>query len=56
MTLHQLQYLIAAFLGGILLCGEASASVNGDGDLDAVFANFFQTNRVCLDDGAGGFG
>ncbi len=55
MTLHQHGFLMAAFLGGILLCDEASAGLNGDGNLDAVFANFSQTNRVCLGDGAGGF-
>jgi hypothetical protein len=29
--------------------------INGDGNLDAVFANDWQSNRLCLGDGAGGF-
>jgi hypothetical protein len=29
--------------------------VDGDGNLDAVFANAGQSNRVCLGDGAGNF-
>ena len=29
--------------------------MDGDGNLDAVFANFRERNRVCLGDGAGGF-
>ncbi len=33
----------------------ALADMNGDGDLDAVFANRNVRNRVCLGDGAGGF-
>ena len=40
----------------LLGAGLALAGVDGDGNLDAVFANFnFQRNRVCLGDGLGGF-
>ena len=35
--------------------GVALGDLNGDGNLDAVFANEFETNRRCLGDGAGGF-
>ena len=55
MASHQHRYLIAAILGNILVCGQAFGGVNGDGKLDAVFANLFQTDRVCLGNGAGGF-
>ncbi len=42
--------VILAFSTGLALGG-----VNGDANLDAVFANIGQPNRVCLGDGAGGF-
>ena len=35
--------------------GLALGDVNGDGDLDAAFANYLDQNRVCLGDGSGGF-
>ena len=35
--------------------GVAAGDVNGDGLVDAVFANYNQANRVCLDSRAGGF-
>jgi len=35
--------------------GVALGDVNGDGDLDAVVANYSKKNRVCLGDGSGGF-
>ena len=40
----------------ILTLSDGSAlALNGDNDLDAVFANFNLRNRVCLGNGAGGF-
>jgi hypothetical protein len=33
----------------------ALGDVNGDGHLDAVFANWGQPNRECLGNGTGGF-
>ncbi len=42
--------VILAFSTGLALGG-----VDGDANLDAVFANIGQPNRVCLGDGAGGF-
>ncbi len=36
--------------------GVALGGLNGDGNLDAVFVNLGQPDRVCLGDGAGGFG
>ena len=33
----------------------ALGGLDGDGNLDAVFANSLQQNSVCLGDGAGGF-
>ncbi len=47
-----------AFAVGVLLVlipGSASGGVDGDGDIDVVFANFGQRNRVCAGDGSGGF-
>ena len=41
--LHQRQYLFAAFLGGILVSGQAWSEVDGDGNLDTLFANHSQT-------------
>ena len=52
--------------GGFTSCSDVSADtkhtnsvalgdVDGDTDLDAVFANSGQPNRVCLGNGAGGF-
>ncbi|MCH8316638.1 MAG: VCBS repeat-containing protein, partial [Planctomycetes bacterium] len=35
--------------------GVVLGDVDGDGDLDVVFANFGEKNRVCLGDGNGGF-
>ena len=39
----------------LLIPGSASGGVDGDGDLDAVFANEFGRNRACLGDGSGSF-
>ena len=49
--------LMAAMVIGVLLTlpAPARAGLDGDGDLDAVFANGLQSNRVCLGDGLGGF-
>ncbi len=38
-----------------LIPGPARGDVNGDGNLDVVFANVAQSNGVCLGNGAGGF-
>ena len=39
----------------LLSQGVALGGLDGDGNLDAVFANVGQRNRVCLGAGAGGF-
>lgn len=50
---------IGLALAGAALIGDTNpawAGFNGDGKLDAIFANVLdQTNRVCLGDGGGGF-
>ncbi len=38
-----------------LSTGVARGDLDGDGNLDAVFANITQSNRVCLGNGTGGF-
>jgi len=56
-----LNVLTLAFTAGTLMtvlviADAAHGGVDGDGDLDTVFANgFFDRNRVCLGDGSGGF-
>jgi hypothetical protein len=49
--LHQLQYLFAAFLGSILLSGQAWSEVNGDGNLDTLFADYSQTSGQHVESG-----
>lgn len=40
-------------LVGVLISGHASGGLNGDGDLDVIFAVFNDPNKVCLGDGNG---
>ncbi len=47
--------LLAVLLGVLVIPGTASGGVDSDGDLDLVFANFGERDRVCLGDGSGGF-
>ena len=51
----QHKYLIRGILAGIFVSGPALGGLNGDGHLDAVFANLEQINQACLGDGAANF-
>ncbi len=41
MTSQQHRYLFAAFLRGVLLCGQASGGLSGDGNLDLSGSDYF---------------
>jgi hypothetical protein len=46
---------LGVLLSVFLIPEAASSDVDGDGDLDAVFANYQERSRICVGDGSGGF-
>lgn len=54
-SLKLLALPVVALVALFLVSGTASGGVNGDGNLDAVFAERLQRNQACLGDGMGTF-